>query len=97
MLKADGQLAGSPSVLFDAVASILTPERAEKLASDGARVQWFMDAYAHCKTIAYCEGTKLILKKAGVEVDEGVVPVEALKTTGVSRHWAREAKVRTLS
>ena len=97
MLKANGQLAGSPSVMFDAVASILTPERAQKLASDGACVQWFMDAYAHCKTIAYCEGTKLILKKAGVEVDEGVVPVEALKTTGVSRHWAREAKVRTLS
>jgi len=97
LLRADGQLAGSPSVMFDAVASILMPERAQKLANDGACVQWFMDAYAHCKTIAHCEGTQLILRKAGVEADEGIVPVEALLTTGVSRHWAREAKVRTLA
>jgi catalase len=33
-LKADGQLAGSPSVLFDAVASIIMPDAAEKLAMD---------------------------------------------------------------
>src|SRR5690606_30764138 len=30
-LKAAGQLAGSPSVLFDAVASVLMPDAAEKL------------------------------------------------------------------
>ena len=33
-LKADGQLAGSPSVLFDAVASILMPDQAQALCSD---------------------------------------------------------------
>src|SRR3546814_567485 len=44
-LKADGQLAGSPSVLFDAVASVLTADAAAKLAKDGAAVQWFMDAF----------------------------------------------------
>src|SRR3546814_12293746 len=36
-LKADGQLAGSPSVLFDAVASILTEEQAKALSVQGAR------------------------------------------------------------
>src|SRR3546814_4151807 len=38
-LKADGQLAGSPSVLFDAVASILTEEQAKALSVQGAAVQ----------------------------------------------------------
>jgi catalase len=96
-LKADGQLAGSPSVVFDAVASILMPPQAEKLARDGAAVQWFMDAYAHCKTIAHCEGTKVILARAGVEPDGGVVPIEGFVKVGAVRHWAREPKVRDLA
>lgn len=96
-LKADGQLAGSPSVLFDAVASILMPEQAEQLTREGAAVQWFMDAYGHCKTIAHCQGSQVLLDKAGVEKDEGVVPVETLVKTGVRRHWEREPKVRMLA
>lgn len=96
-LRADGQLAGSPSVMFDAVASILMPERARLLAQQAACVQWFMDAYAHCKTIAHCEGTKLILDKAGIEPDAGVVPIDALLNTGIGRHWEREPRVRDLA
>ena len=96
-LKADGQLVGSPSVMFDAVASILMPERARLLAQQAACVQWFMDAYAHCKTIAHCEGTKIILDKAGVEPDAGVVPIDAFLKVGVGRHWEREPRVRDLA
>ena len=96
-LKADGQLAGSPSVLFDAVASILMPAQAEKLAKNGAAVQWFMDAYGHCKTIAHCKGTRILLDKANVELDDGVVPFEDFMKIGATRHWAREAKVRDLA
>jgi len=96
-LEADGQLAGSPSVLFDAIASILMPEAAEKLAMQGAAVQWFMDAYGHCKTIAHCPGTQVILDKAGVEKDEGIVPIEAFLQVGARRHWAREPKIRDLA
>lgn len=96
-LKADGQLAGSPSVLFDAVASVLMPDQAEKLTREGAAVQWFMDAYGHCKTIAHCKGTQVLLDKAGVEPDEGVVPVEDFIKAGAKRHWAREPKVRDLA
>src|SRR5690606_4042968 len=96
-LKADGQLAGSPSVLFDAVASVLMPDQAEKLTRDGAAVQWFMDAFGHCKTIAHCKGTQILLDKANVEPDEGVVPVENFMKVGTRRHWAREPKVRDLT
>jgi catalase len=79
------------------VASILMPERARLLAQQAACVQWFMDAYAHCKTIAHCEGTKIILDKAGVEPDVGVVPIDALLKVGVGRHWEREPRVRDLA
>lgn len=96
-LKADGKLEGSPSVLFDAIASVLMPAEAEKLSLQGAAVQWFMDAYGHCKTIAHCNGTKVILAKAGVEPDEGVVPNEKLMEVGPVRHFAREPKVRDLA
>jgi len=97
ILAADGQLAGSPSVLFDAIASILMPDQAEKLANDGAAVQWFMDAYGHCKTIAHCKGSQVLLDKAHVEPDDGVVPVEQFMKVGIKRHWAREPKVRDLA
>ena len=96
-LEADGQLAGSPSVLFDAVASILMPEAAEKLTTQAAAVQWFMDAYGHCKTIAHCPGTQAILDKAGVEKDDGVVPIDEFAGVGARRHWAREPRIRDLA
>jgi len=96
-LKADGQLAGSPSVLFDAIASILMPDQARKLAKDGAAIQWFMDAYGHCKTIAHCEGTRILLDKANVEPDDGVVAIESFMDVGVTRHWEREPEVRDLA
>lgn len=96
-LQADGQLAGTPSVMFDAVASILKPERAKALARDGACLQWFRDAHTHCKTIGYCGGTTAILKQAGIAIGDGVVPLDQFIQTGVQRHWSREAGLRTLA
>jgi len=96
-LEADGKLDGSPSVLFDAIASVLMPQSAEILSKQGAAVQWFMDAYGHCKTIAHCPGTQIILDKAGVEKDDGVIPNEMLLDKGPKRHWAREPKIRDLA
>jgi catalase len=96
-LEADAQLAGAPSVVFDAVASILMPDQANQLTREAAAVQWFMDAFAHCKTIAHCKGTQVLLDKAHVEPDEGVVPIEQFINVGARRHWAREPKVRDLA
>ncbi|NLR71380.1 catalase [Novosphingobium sp. ERN07] len=96
-LKADGQLDGSPSIMFDAIASVLMPDAAEKLSKQGAAVQWFMDAYGHCKTIAHCKGTQVILDKAGVEKDDGVVPNDQLLSVGPVRHFAREPMIRNLA
>lgn len=97
VLKADGQLAGSPSVLFDAVATVLTPDAAEQLTHESAAVQWLMDAYAHCKTIAHCKGSQALLDKAGVKKDKGVIMLDELAKAGIARHWQREPTVRELA
>jgi catalase len=96
-LKADEKLDGAPSVIFDAVASVLMPDAAEKLTRNAAAIQWFADAFAHCKTIGHCKGTQILLDKANVEKDEGVVPWEELVKVGPVRHWDREPKVRDLA
>ena len=70
-MKADGQLAGSPSVLFDAIAMILAPEVAEKLTKDSAAVGFVSDAFAHLKAIGHCNGSKVILARAGIVPDGG--------------------------
>lgn len=97
-LKADGQLAGTPSVMFDAVVAILMPERAEKLAGDVGAVAWFADAWYHCKTIGACGGTRRhLLPKANIEPDDGIVDPEDFMAVGPIRHWHREPKVRDLA
>ena len=97
-LKADGQLAGSPSVMFDAVVAILLPERAEKLAQDVGAIAWFADAWFHCKTIGACGGTREhLLPKANIEPDVGIIDPEDFMKTGPIRHWDREPKVRDLA
>ena len=99
-LDADGQLAGTPSTVFDAVASVLDPDEAMKLAKESAATDWFRDAFGHLKAIAACKGTHAILKAAGIKPDRGVVPpedVNAFLALARTRQWAREPKIRTLA
>ena len=99
-VAADGQLAGTPSVLFDAVASVLALDQAQKLASEAAAVDWFRDAFGHLKAIAACKGTRLILKAGGITADAGVVDPTQVKQfieLAKTRQWAREATLRTLA
>ena len=101
VLAADGQLAGSPSVLFDAVAIILSAEACSQLLKEGAAVDFVKDAFGHLKAIGYSPDAKPLLDKAGVEPDEGVVDVVAsvkpFLPSARTRHWEREAKVRRLA
>ncbi len=57
-VKIDGQLAGTPSTLFDAVASMLSLEEGKRLSKEAAAVDWFRDAFGHLKAIAACKGTR---------------------------------------
>jgi catalase len=97
-LKADMQLAGAPSVLFDAVALVLSAEAAAALTKEAAAVQFVMDAFGHLKAIGYAKAAQPLLDKAGVEPDEGVVLLgEEFVTAAKKRYFEREPKVRQLA
>ena len=99
-LAADGQLAGTPSVIFDAVAVLLSDAGAKALMMEGAAIDFVRDAFGHLKAIAVDAGGQALLKKAAIKADAGVV--DAANVTGFvsaakTRQWAREKTVRTLA
>lgn len=99
-LAADGQLAGTPSVVFDAVAVVLSNEAAKKLSRESAAIDFVSDAWAHLKAIAADDGAQVLLKTARVGNDAGVVEAEDAKAflaAAATRQWAREPKLRTLA
>ncbi len=98
-IAADLQLAGGPSVLFDAVFVAVSAEGAQQLATQPAAVGFVQDAYSHLKVIGHLPSAAALLQKAGVATDRGVVPssnsfvAEAAK----GRVWEREPKLRPVS
>jgi catalase len=97
-IKADGQLLGSPSQIFDAVAIILSEAGCKTLMMEGAAVQFVMDAFGHLKAIAASAAAKPLLAKAGVEPDEGVTGVgKEFVKAAARRFYDREPKVRMLA
>ena len=100
ILKADGQLAGTPSVLFDAVAVILSEGGANDLSKESAAIDFVRDAFGHLKAIAIDKGGQALLKKANVGQDAGVVNASdeaAFIAMAKTRQWDREKTVRTLA
>ncbi len=100
-LAADGQLAGSPSVLFDAVAIVLSDDGCAQLLKEGAAVDFAKDAFGHLKAIGHTPEAQPLLDKAGVEPDAGVIDLskdaEAFLAPARTRQWDREPKVRMLA
>ena len=97
MMKADGQLAGTPSVVLDAVALVLSEDGCAALTKDAAAVQFVMDAFGHLKAIGFSPEAQPLLDKAGVEPDEGVVALDGFVGAAGRRYWDREPKVRALA
>jgi catalase len=96
--KADGQLAGSPSQIFDAVAIILSEEGCQALLKEGAAVEFAMNAFAHLKAIGASDGAQPLLDKAGVGTDEGVTGLDsAFVKAAARRFYDREPTLRTLA
>lgn len=98
-LPVDGQLAGSPSVFFDAIALVLSKAGCAALLKESAAIDFVSDAFSHLKAIAYSPEAKPLLEKAGVTFDEGVFgagdPGRIMKNLG-ARHFTREPSVRKL-
>lgn len=96
--KADGQLAGSPSQLFDAVAIVLSDEGTKMLLKEAAAVQFAMDAFGHLKAIGATKAAQPLLDKAGVELDAGVTDLgDDFVNAAATRFYDREPGVRMLA
>ena len=102
-VEARHMIDGGPSVLFDAVALILTEEGAERLTGEAAARDFVADAFTHCKFIGFTTGAAPLLQKAGVdpEADEGLIGLDNPK--GIAsfiqscrrlRLWSREMAVK---
>ena len=100
MLAADGQLAGTPSVLFDAVAVVLSDKGAKALSKESAAIDFVRDAFGHLKAIAVDKGGRALLKQANIGHDAGIVDVsnkDAFVAAAKIRQWKREKSVQTLA
>jgi len=96
--KADGQLAGSPSQLFDAVALVLSNKGCAALLGEAAAVQFAMDAFGHLKAIGASEAAQPLLDKAGVAPDAGVTGLgKDFIKAAAERFFDREPQIRTLA
>lgn len=93
---------GGPSVLFDAVAILVSQEGAALLARDAAAKDFVTDAFAHCKFIGIGAEAEAMFVAAGIadDLDEACLPlgkasdanafVEACRDL---RFWPRELNV----
>jgi len=100
LLKIDGQLAGTPSVMFDAVAIILSNEAAALLGKEASAIDFVRDAFGHLKAIGVDKGGEALLKTAVIEQDGGVIAIDTLDrfiAAAKTRQWDREASIRTLA
>ena len=100
LLEADFQLAGGPSVLFDAVYVALSEAGAKMLSTEAAAVAWVHDAFAHLKVIGASAAAQPLLDAAGVVSDEGIfIGAESgafLDKAAHGRIYDREPSVRTI-
>jgi catalase len=100
LLEVDSQLAGTPSVLFDAVAIILSGQTTVSLSKDAAAIDFVRDAFGHLKAILVDEGGATLLKTANIKQDAGVLSIARLESfiaAAKTRQWGREASIRTLA
>jgi catalase len=68
-VRADQQVDGAPSVLYDAVAILASPGGARSLAARPPARDFVTDAVAHCKFIGYTSGAAVLFEAAGLPMD----------------------------
>ena len=99
LLAAKQKIDGGPSVLYDAVAIVVSVEGGQMLAMDAAAKDFVTDAFAHCKFIGLSAETQPLLVKAGIadDLDDGCFALKAkgdakafVDALAPLRFWARE-------
>jgi len=99
LVPAHQKIDGAPSVLYDAVALIVSDEGAALLKTHGPAKDFVSDAFAHCKFVAYSEAAVALFEAAAIadKRDEGFIAlnhrrdVDAfIKAARALRLWSRE-------
>lgn len=100
-IPADYKIDGGPSVLFDAVALLVSDAGVAKIAPHAPAKDFVSDAFAHMKFIAFNSSAAPLLAKAGVVGDEGVIELKVPDDSNAYiaacrkvRLWEREGKVK---
>src|SRR4051794_22934845 len=102
-IEADEKIDGGPSVVFDAVAILLSDAGAQLLAPEATARDFAADAFAHCKFIGHSTAAMPLLEKAGIAAsrDSGVIalggPADVTRFLEACRQlrlWQREAVVK---
>ena len=100
LVAAKQKIDGGPSVLYDAVAILISEEGAALLSVDKPSKDFANDAFAHCKFIGYSDEALPFLQKAGIgnDLDEGCLALsegvsEFVDALAELRYWPREADV----
>jgi catalase len=100
-VEADGALIAFPSIFFDAVVILASEMGAADLAGQAAAINWVADAFAHLKVIGHTPETHVLLDKACVTADPGIIPIATRKsiatfiqTAKTGRIWERERTLR---
>lgn len=92
---------GGPSVVFDAVALVLSDKEGKTLAQNKPSQDFVSDAFAHAKFIAWTDAAMSLLKAAGVadKLDDGCIAIGSgnvdafVERCRDLRFWSREDKM----
>ncbi len=81
MLEANQKIDGGPSVLYDAVALLVSKDGADMLANEPAARDFVADAFAHYKFVGFTEAAKPLLTKVlGTDkLDDGFIALSGAK------------------
>jgi len=100
LIEGKQKIDGGPSVLYDAVALVLSVDGAAMLAKDKTAKDFVSDAFGHSKFIGYTADALPLIDKAGIgedDMDEGLIELGSkadvaafLKACAKVRLWERE-------
>lgn len=99
-LVAQQKIDGAPSVLYDAVAIVVSGHGAAELKKNPAVRDFVADAHAHFKYIGYTQDAEPLLQKAGIEdeLDAGCILLNKNTIPSFAKHchalrfWERETR-----
>jgi catalase len=103
---ADQKVDGGPSVLYDAIAVLVSGDGAAQLGSHAPALDFVRDAHAHCKFVAYGGAAPTLFDAAGLaeKLDDGYTELDGSRAAADRflgmcaqlRHWDREPSVSPL-